>query len=95
MSPDDPGIAAGSSVERLLKTLRCERTDRVPNWELQIEARTVEHFVGKRLRSGALPVPDMVELALRTGMDAMGRSGWRSSRWGWRPPWSPWSRTPT
>jgi uroporphyrinogen decarboxylase len=71
VNTDDFGIAAGSNVERLLKTLRFERTDRVPNWELQIEARTVERFVGKSLRSGALPVPDMVQLALRTGMDAI------------------------
>ena len=71
MKTGDFGIAAGSSVERLLKTLRFERTDRVPNWELGIEARTVEHLVGKKLKSQALPVPDMVELALRTGMDAV------------------------
>jgi len=71
MKTDELGIASGSNVERLLKTLRFERTDRVPNWELQIEARTVEHFVGKKLRSAALPVPDMMELALRTGMDAI------------------------
>ena len=71
MKNDDFGIAAGSSVDRLLKTLRFERTDRVPNWELGIEARTVEHLVGKKLKSQALPVPDMVKLALRTGMDAI------------------------
>jgi hypothetical protein len=71
MKTGDSGIAAGSSVDRLLKTLRFERTDRVPNWELGIEARTVERLVGKKLKSQALPVPDMVELALRTGMDAI------------------------
>lgn len=71
MKTGDTGIAAGSSIDRLLKTLRFERTDRVPNLELGIEARTVEHFVGKKLRSAALPVPDMVELALRTGMDTI------------------------
>jgi uroporphyrinogen decarboxylase len=71
MKTDKLCLASGSNVERLLKTLRFERTDRVPNWELQIEARTVEHIVGKKLRSGALPVPDMRELALGTGMDAI------------------------
>ncbi len=71
MKAEELGLAADSNVERLLRTLRFEGTDRVPNWELQIEARTVEHLIGKKLRSGALPVPDMVKLALRTGMDAI------------------------
>ena len=64
MKANDFGIVPDSNLERLLKTLRFEKTDRVPNWELIIEARTVEHFTGKRVRSISLPVEDMVQLSL-------------------------------
>jgi uroporphyrinogen decarboxylase len=65
------GIVPDSDIDRLLKTLRFEKTDRVPNWELGIEARTVEHLIGKKLRSSFLSAEDSVRLALTTGMDAM------------------------
>ena len=65
------GINQDSNLDRLLKTIRFEKTDRVPNWELGIEARTVEHFVGKKLRSSFLTPDDMVKLAALTGMDAI------------------------
>ena len=71
MIANDFGILPDSNIERLLGALRFEKTDRVPNWELGIEARTVEHFIGKRLRSSFLSPEDEVKLALATGMDAI------------------------
>ncbi|MBN1686195.1 MAG: hypothetical protein JW852_06045, partial [Spirochaetales bacterium] len=71
MKTNDFGIVPDSNLDRLLKALRFEKTDRVPNWELGIEARSVEHFVGKKVRSSLLPVEDAVRLALMTGMDAI------------------------
>jgi uroporphyrinogen decarboxylase len=69
--PNKLGIAPDSNLQRLLKAIRFEKTDRVPNWEVVIEARNTEYLVGKKVRSGSLPVDDMVKLALMTGMDAI------------------------
>lgn len=71
MKANNFGIYPDSKVDRLLKTLAFEKTDRVPNWELSIEARIVEHFIGKKLRSPFLYAKDAVRLALETGMDAV------------------------
>ena len=71
MRKNDGGIIPDSSLDRLLKAIRFEKTDRVPNWELGIEARTVEHFTGKKVRSASLPIDDMAKFALMTGMDAI------------------------
>ena len=71
MKTNDFGIVSDSNLERLLKALRFEKTDRVPNWELGIEARSVEHFIGKKVRSSFLSAEDAVKLALMTGMDAI------------------------
>ena len=89
MGKNDFGIDQDSNLDRLLKTIRFEKTDRVPNWELGIEARTVEHFVGKKSRSSLLPVDDMVKLAKMTGMDAIYTSIARGSGdlWGLGEKW--------
>ncbi len=71
MRKNDFGILPDSDIDRLLKTIRFEKTDRVPNWELGIEARSVEHFIGRKIRWAFLPVEEMVKLALMTGMDAI------------------------
>ena len=71
MKENEFGILPDSNIDRLLKTLRFEANDRVPNWELGIEARTVEHIIGKKLRSSSLSPEDAVALVLATGMDAI------------------------
>ncbi len=71
MKKNEFGIIPDSNLERLLKTLRFEKTDRIPNWELGIEARSVERFVGKKVRSSNLSVEDAVKLASVTGMDSI------------------------
>lgn len=71
LKKNDFGIIPDSNIDRLLKALRFEKTDRVPNWELGIEARTVEHMIGKKLRSSSLSAEDALRLALATGMDAI------------------------
>lgn len=91
MQRNDFGLMADSNLDRLLKTIRFEKTDRVPNWELGIEARNVEHFVGKKVRSDSLPIEEMVKLALATGTDAIQAPiptrarplsvGWRATRY--------------
>ncbi len=65
MDPSEP------SIDRLLKTFRFERTDRVPNLEQSVESRSVEYLIGKRRRSGLLDPLDKVALCRKTGMDAI------------------------
>ncbi|MBI3977420.1 MAG: hypothetical protein HY331_04455 [Chloroflexi bacterium] len=62
---------AEPEFERLLKALRFERTDRVPNWEIGIESRSVEYLIGKRLRASVLPARDKVALSRRVGTDVI------------------------
>ncbi len=61
----------GPNVDRLLKTFRFEKTDRVPTFELSIESRSVEFFIGERRRQGVLPPAEKLALAERTGTDAI------------------------
>mgnify|MGYP001088969969 CR=1 FL=1 len=55
------------NIDRLLKTFRYEKTPDVPNLELSIESRAVEHFIGQRKRMGVLEPEARVRLAEATG----------------------------
>jgi uroporphyrinogen decarboxylase len=59
------------NIDRLLKTFRYEKTPDVPNLELSIESRAVEHFVGQRKRMGVLEPEARVRLSEATGQDAI------------------------
>jgi uroporphyrinogen decarboxylase len=62
-----------SSIKRLLDTLSFVPTDRTPNFELLIEKKHIDHILGKttKNRTWDISAEDNIELALRTGMDAV------------------------
>lgn len=60
-----------SDFDRMIKTLRFERTDRVPVWEPTIESRSVNYLLGKECRSSLLSPGESVMLARRLGMDVI------------------------
>jgi len=61
------------NIERLLRTFRHEKTDRVPNFEFFIGKRNVEYILGKQTNNTwRLNPTDYVILAQRIGMDAVG-----------------------
>ncbi|NQT58229.1 MAG: hypothetical protein HQ557_04520 [Bacteroidetes bacterium] len=62
-----------SDKVRLLKTLRWEETDRIPNLETLFESKHVDAVLGKRIgkNSWELAPADQLELALRTGIDML------------------------
>lgn len=62
-----------SDIKRFLNTLSFIPTDRVPNFELLIENKLVEYVIEKNspVRTWDMSPEDSVELALRTGMDAV------------------------
>lgn len=62
-----------SDIERLLKTFRHEKTDRVPNFEYFIGKRNVSAILGRPSgNSWQLDGRDYVELVDKIGMDAIG-----------------------
>ena len=65
--------AGDSSIERLLKTLRHETTDRVPNFEYLIGSRNVSAILGRPSgTSWQLDARDYVTVVEKIGMDAIG-----------------------
>jgi uroporphyrinogen-III decarboxylase len=62
-----------SNKVRLLKTLRWEETDRIPNLETLFESNHVDAILGKQSgkSSWELAPSDQIELALRTGIDML------------------------
>lgn len=62
-----------SDKQRILNTLRREPVDRVPNYEVVIEARTTRHLLGRddAAHSMALEPEDKVRLAQITGQDVI------------------------
>ena len=62
-----------SDIDRLLKTLRHEETDRIPNFEYLICPRNVSAILGEPAGSSwDLEPEDYVALVTRIGMDAVG-----------------------
>jgi len=65
--------AGDSNIERLLKTFRHEKTDRVPNFEYFIGQRNVSAILGRPSgNSWQLSGKDYVEMVQKIGMDAIG-----------------------
>ena len=65
--------AGDSNIERLLKTLRREKTDRVPNFEYFIGQRNISAILGRPSgNSWQLNAKDYVEVVEKIGMDAIG-----------------------
>lgn len=63
-----------SNIDRLLKTFKHEKTDRVPNFEIQIGARSVAHILnqnGYKQTFWAMPPEDAVALVTAIGQDAI------------------------
>jgi uroporphyrinogen decarboxylase len=62
-----------SNIARLLAALRHEKLDRVPNFEVLIDARTCTHILGPRgkPRLWHMPPEDAVELVQAVGQDAI------------------------
>jgi len=66
-------FAGDSDIDRLLKTFRHEKTDRVPNFEYHIGQRNVSAILGRPSgNSWQLDAKDYVELVEKIGMDAIG-----------------------
>lgn len=67
-----------SNKSRLLKTLRWEDTDRIPNLETLFESNHVDAILGKKLgkNSWQISPSDQVELAYRTGIDMLFLGGY-------------------
>jgi len=61
------------NIERLLRTFRHEKTDRVPNFEFLIGKKSTSYILGKEaVDTWRLNPADYVILAQRIGMDAIG-----------------------
>jgi len=64
------------NIERLVGAMRRQKTDRVPNFEDMIMARGTSAILGKPCSDNrSLPIEDAIELARRTGQDAVMRMG--------------------
>jgi uroporphyrinogen decarboxylase len=63
-------------IRRLVGAMRHEKVDAVPNFEDIIDPRVVSSVLGKPSPdSPSLPIQDAIELARRTGQDAVTRGG--------------------
>jgi len=62
-----------SNIERLIKTFNREVTDRPPNFEILIDARSVSHILGRETKETLwdLPPADAVRVAMAVGQDAI------------------------
>lgn len=71
-----PGDLRAPNIDRLVAAMRRQKLDRVPNFEDIITSPVVSAVLGKPCGDNrGLPINDAIELARRTGQDAIMRCG--------------------